>query len=155
MTTVSKNVDVRHELNAINLNIANELLAKAKAGNQLSIVKAVVTGLVATATPDITSAAVKAAAVLSGISLDTGEGLPPIGDILTLRVTSGMATAGARVVTDAGGAAGAPGANGPGVALISDDGKTLTFEATVTGFTISYRPRGIDLSTARAVAEPG
>lgn len=115
-------------------------LARIKHGTAHSVIKATFAALDATAV-DVTTAASKAKATVAGVTLATGENLPAIGEILTLRVTGGSATAGARVVTDAGGTAGAPGANGPGIALISDDGKTVTFEAAVTAFVIQYKPR--------------
>lgn len=53
------------------------------------------------------------------------------------------ASAGARLVTDAGGTAAA------GVATLSDDGKTLVFETTVTGFVLEYYAKpAVDMTTA-------
>lgn len=81
----------------------------------------------------------------------TGVGNPnrlPALSVTALRVTSGSATNGARVVTDAGGTAAAPGAAGPGIALLADDGTTVTFEANTTGFVIEYIPRSFtDVTT--------
>lgn len=68
---------------------------------------------------------------------------PPIAAIKSLRVTTGAA-AGGRLILDA---AGTPTTT---AATISDDGSTLTFEATITGFVISYIPR---LSTAELAAK--
>lgn len=68
---------------------------------------------------------------------------PPIAAIKALRVTAGAA-AGGRLILDA---AGTPTTT---AATISDDGSTLTFEATVTGLVISYIPR---LSTAELAAK--
>jgi len=100
--------------------------------------------LTSAAAQDVTTAASKAAATISGLTLDTGVNLPPISQVVTLRVTAGAAAAGVRAVTDAGGSASSS------VALISDDGKTLTFETTVTGFVLTYIPRepaGVTLDT--------
>jgi hypothetical protein len=75
---------------------------------------------------------------------------PPALCINTLRVsdvTGGTAAVGTRVVVDSGGVAlvAAPGATGnanvPGVASLSDDGATLTFEGTVKAIVVSYIPR--------------
>lgn len=81
---------------------------------------------------------------------------PPALAIITCRVsdtTGGAGAVGARVVTDAGGTAAAPGATGnanvAGVALLSDDGTTLTFEGTVKAIVVEYIPRSaVDPSTA-------
>ena len=68
---------------------------------------------------------------------------PPAADVITARVTAGTALAGPRVITDSGGTPTAPaGANAlPGVATLSDDGTTLTFDAAVTNVTVEYVPR--------------
>jgi hypothetical protein len=120
-------------------------------GNMCAMVKVVVTGLTAAATVNITTAATLAAATVTGIALaGDGELLPPIGHVRTLRVTAvGTGATGPRVVTDAGGTAIAPSAGIAGVALLSDDGTTLTFEGTVTGFVLEYFPApALPLSTS-------
>jgi hypothetical protein len=128
-------------------------MAQIKHGTAHSVIKAVFASLSAAAAVDVTTAASKSKATVSGVLLASGENLPAIGSILALRVTAGSATAGARITTDAGGTAGAPGANGPGIALVSDDGKTLTFEATVTGFVLEYTPRAaVAMTTPNAIA---
>jgi hypothetical protein len=115
-------------------------LQAVKAGNAGSKIKVTFTGLADVAAQDITTAAAKAAAVIAGISLADGENLPPIGEVVTLRTTVGaMASHGPHIVTDAGGTALAPGA-AIGVALLADDGATLTFQAGVTAFIIEYYP---------------
>ena len=93
-----------------------------------------------------TSRAVKAAATITGLSLDTGEGLPPLGALTSLRVTaSGTAgSLGTYILTDPSGTPIVPpgGASAAvGIAKISDDGKTITFPNTVTGFVLQYMPR--------------
>jgi hypothetical protein len=65
---------------------------------------------------------------------------PPIAAVKALRVTSGAATGG-RILLDAAGTAAQIGTSGVYAAVISDDGSTITFEATITGFVISYIPR--------------
>jgi hypothetical protein len=75
--------------------------------------------------------------------------LPAILEVGTLRVTTGPSgSVGAYTVTDAGGTAqllqvaGPSGAQVlvPGLALLSDDGSTLTFPVAVSGFVLEYIP---------------
>jgi hypothetical protein len=60
----------------------------------------------------------------------------------TLRVTAATANTGVYIVTDSGGTAAAPAGGAPGVALLSDDGHTVTFPtgSLVTAFVIEYVP---------------
>lgn len=135
---------LQRELDKANPNTLADALRLVKLGHLLAPIKVTFAALSAAAAVDITTAASKAAATIVGITLESTENLPPIGVVRTLRVTAGAAQAGPRVVTDAGGtaAAGATGLGGAGggVALISDDGKTLTFEGNVTGFVLEYYP---------------
>lgn len=115
-------------------------------GTMLAVVKVVFAGLTAAAALDITTAAAKTAATVTGITLATGENLPPIGSILAVRVTAGAAAAGGRLVLDSGGTPAA------GACTVSDTGKTLTFEGTVTGLVLMYRPAPtVALSTTTSV----
>lgn len=142
MPATPADVTLQQILNKANLNQLGTLLQKMKLGNMLNPVKVTVAGLAAAASVDITTAAVRAAATISGLDRDTGDNLPAILSVTSLRVTAvDTGALGPRAVTDAGGTAGAPGANGPGIALLSDDGATLTFEGTVTGFILEYIPR--------------
>lgn len=142
MPATPADVTLQQILNKANLNQLGTLLQKMKLGNMLNPVKVTVAGLAAAAAVDITTAAVRAAATISGLDRDSGDNLPAILSVTALRVTAvGTGALGARIVTDTGGTPGAPGANGPGIATISDDGKTLTFEGTVTGFVLEYIPR--------------
>jgi len=139
--TTTKTDSIQRELDKGNPNTLPDCWRQVKPGHMLAPIKATFVGLTAAAAVDITTAASKAAAPIVGIALDTGENLPPILNVRTLRVTAvGTGALGPRVPTDADGTAGAPGANGPGIALLSDDGKTLTFEGTVTGFILEYSP---------------
>jgi hypothetical protein len=133
--TTTKIETLQRALNDANPNEVADCLKRMKLGNMLAPVKATFVGLTSSATQDITTAAAKAAATITGMSLDSGENLPAANDIRTLRVTAGAAAAGPRQMTDAGGTASAT------VAKISDDGKTLTFEAAVTAFVLTYEPR--------------
>jgi hypothetical protein len=142
MTTTTKALTVRKFINDSNPNVLADALKPARLGDMLSVVKVVVSGLTSTATVNLSSAAVKAAITsLTGLDpLAANEFLPAIGSLLTLRPTAG--TAGALtahvLVDDAGTAtAGTP----ISTARISDDGKTLTFNAPITAFVIEYMPR--------------
>lgn len=154
--TTTKEKDIRQTLNETNLNRLAEALAKIKAGNAASKIKVTFASLTSSATIDITTAASKAAGTISGITLATGENLPPIGQVVALRVTAGTATAGDRHVSDVGGTAAAPHAAGvPGIATLSDDGTTLVFEAAVTGFVLVYYPAPyVALNTSFPITAP-
>lgn len=136
--TTTKTISVQETINEGNLNQIADALALIKAGYALSPIKATFSGLAASAVLFIGSTATKAGVVAGagtkGITLATGENYPSIGHIKSVRVTTGSAAAGVRAVTDAGGTASAT------VALLADDGTTLTFENTVTGLVIEYYP---------------
>lgn len=134
MTTIQQHT-LEESLNSGNPSAIAMAMSQIQAGKMACNVKVVCTGLTSATSFDITSAAVLAAATVTGLKLDPGELLPPIGTILSLRVTAGAAAAGHRNVTDVGGTAAAT------LATVSDDGKTLTFEAGVTAFVLQYRPR--------------
>ena len=150
--TTTKETDLRQVLNSGNDNHVAEALKKIKAGNMASVIRVVVASLTATAAPNITSAAVKAAATsILGITLDEGENLPAIGVVVALQlVASGTAAslgtyivgptgtppAGATPLVPPGGAQAAV-----GIASLSDNGEVLTFPNTITGFSLTYIPR--------------
>lgn len=71
------------------------------------------------------------AVVSSNSPIELGELLPPIRYLRSLRVVTGTAT-GARAITDA---AGTPSTT---LATLSEDGKTLTFEAAITVFLLVF-----------------
>lgn len=150
MTTATQTNTVQSTLSQANPNLLADAARIGKLGRALSPVKVTLTGLTSATSFDITTAAVRAAATIVGISpaLATLERLPAIGSIETLRVTAGAAAAGVRAVTDAGGTPAA------GVATISDDGKTLTFEAGVTAFVFTYFPRVENLLSTFAQGAP-
>lgn len=129
-----------------------DALKQVGLGEILQPRKITVTGATSAAAQDITSANTFASMVASPVMPSGTTKLPPIRSVIALRVTAGAATAGARVVTDAGGTPGAPGANGPGIVTLSDDGKTLTFEAAVTGYVIEYIARATNDPTATTFA---
>lgn len=142
--TTTANDTLRADLNTGDLNSLQVNLSRIKFGNMLSIVKAVFTGVTGAATYDITTAAMKALATITGISLASGENLPAIRHVRSLRVTA--ATTGSVVgtygITDAAGTVVTPATSGAmGIARLSDDGTTLTFaSADVTAFIIEYEP---------------
>lgn len=124
----------------------NEMAAafrKVKLGNFFAVAKVVVTGLTATAAPVITGSAVRAAATITGLDRATADNLPAIRQVVSLRVTtSGTANSvGTYAIGDASSTPITPtaGAN-VGLASLSDDGTTLTFPTTITGFELHYIP---------------
>lgn len=149
--TTTKINDVRANLNSGNSAAVMSAAEYMKLGNRLSTLKVTVSGLTAASSFDITTAAFYAkVTALTGIALGTNEYLPAIGSVTGLRVTAvGTAATGARFVTDVGGTASAT------VATLSDDGKTLAFEGTVTAFVLIYTPRAaVSLDTAQASTAP-
>jgi len=143
-------------LNKSDLNLTADALAKVNAGYALSVVKAVVTGATSLAAQDITSDDTKANAVVTGIApaLADGENLPAIGQVVTLRIVAGTANTGPAIVTDAGGTPTGIAALAAAVATLSDDGTTLTFDAAVTAYTITYIPRAVGITDSFPEASP-
>lgn len=147
MTTVKKD-SYQRELDKGNPNTIADVLRAARLGRQLQPIKVVFAGLSPEAAAiDITTAASKALSTITGIDLDTGENLPAIGQVLSLRVVTSATAAtsvGSYGMTDAGGTAIVPpgGASAAlGIAKISDDGKTITFPNAIAAFTLQYLPR--------------
>ncbi len=123
-------------LEQANPNFLADVLRLLALGNFFAWIKVTFAGLTSAAAVDITTAASLSKATIVGWATDeVNAALPPIGNVQALRVTAGAAAAGARFITDAGGTPSST------VATISDDGKTLTFESTVTGFVLEYQPR--------------
>lgn len=141
--TTSRTPTVREAVNSGSPGVMASALQNIQLGTVLSKIKVVFAGLSSSAAQDITTAAAKAAGTITGITLQTGENLPPIGQVVSCRIVTG-GTAGAVVITDASGTPVVVGATGnaatPGVATLSDDGKTITFVAAVTAFTLVYYP---------------
>lgn len=132
-------------LDQANPNFLADVLRQIGLGSLLTPLKVTFSGLTAAASFDITTAAnFEFATVNQGSPIYDNQGyLPPILCVNTLRVTAvGTGATGARFVTDTGGTASST------VAKVSDDGKTLTFEGTVTGFVIEYIPRSITSMTS-------
>lgn len=156
MTTTVLETTFQSQLNKSDANDTADLLAGIKAGNALSVVKATFTGLTSLAAQVITNDDHKANGVVIGLSpaLAAGENLPAIGQVLSLRITAGTAGAGPSIVTDAGGTPTAIAALAASVATISDDGATLTFDAAVTAYVISYNPRAVGITNTFKQAAP-
>ncbi len=144
--TTTKKQSLREAANSGDPGQLATVARKIKLGNMLSLVKATVVALAASAAVDLTAAATKAAATVTGITLATGEMLPAAFIIKSLRVTASgtAASVGAYMVGDTGATPTLPtgGASaGVGIAKLSDDGKTITFPNTVTAFVVEYLPR--------------
>lgn len=148
MTTQLSNT-LQRALDAGDLNVLADLMRKIRLGTMLSPIKLVATGLTAAASFDITAVAFRAFCTLTGVEIPTGEGLPAILAVKTLRITaSGTAgSVGPYVVGDAGVTPAIPptatayAGAAVGLAKLSDDGKTITFPNTVTAFTLEYIAR--------------
>lgn len=149
---MAEKITIQRALESATPNNIADLARATKLGKVLSTIKVVVTGLTAASAIDITAAATKAAATISGVALNAGEGLPAIGQVVSLRVSaSGTAGAvGTYGITDSGGTAIVPpgGASAAmGIAKLSDDGTTLTFPNTITGFVLVYKAKPTDSQT--------
>ena len=132
MTTTSRDT-VKTVLDTANPNQLADALQKVKLGTLLTPTKLTLTSLTSTDTHVITD-------------VEHGSN-PAILAVVALRVTAGAAAAGVRVIGDAGATASAT------VAKLSDNGTTLVFETTVTGFVLEYIPRpSVDMSSAFARA---
>lgn len=136
MTTATAPQTIKSTLDQASPNQGWDALQKTKLGTMLTPLKRAFTGLVAAASFDLTA--------IDGTGEDAGVANPnrlAALSISTLRVTAGTAAAASRDVTDVGGT---PSAS---LATISDDGKTITFEANATAFVVTYIPRaGEDLN---------
>lgn len=145
MPTTTDIIDRREVLDRVNFTEFDTALRGAKLGTMFCTIKAVFAGVTGAATYDITTAAMKALATITGINLATGENLPAIGHLLTLRVTAATTgtVVGTYILTDVAGTVLTPATSSAvGIARISDDGTTLTFaSADVTAFIIEYTPR--------------
>lgn len=147
-STVTDPQTLQDVLDRANPTDVPDALAQLKLGTVFAPLKRTFTGLTAAAAFDLT--------LIDGTGETAGLGNPnrlPANLVRSLRVTaSGTANSvGSYVISDAGGTAVSPtaGANA-GIALLSDDGKTVTFPTTVTAFIVAYMPR--TLSAAQMTA---
>lgn len=152
--TTTRTYSINEALNEANPGNVADVLRKLALGRTLKKIKATIAAITATATPDITAIAAAKITINQGPDDIVASGvLPPIDKLVSLRVTAvGTGATGDRTLTDSGGTAAAPptatayAGAAVGLAKLSDDGKTLTFEGTVTGFVIEYfAPAGLDL----------
>lgn len=146
--TVSANTTLKSALDLARPGQLEDLLAKIRMGTLLTPLKRVFTGLTAAASFDLTlidgtgeTTGVNnpnrlAALVVSYLRLDASGTAASVGNYIVGPPTSTL-------LVPPGGANAAV-----GVARLSDDGKTLTFPNTITGFTILYVPRSFtDMTT--------
>lgn len=142
--TATANTTLQSALDQARPGQTDDVFRLMKLGTMLTPLKRTFTGLTSAAFFDLTT--------IDGTGETTGASNPKrvaALSVATLRVTGGAAAAGARLVTDAGGTPSAT------VATISDDGKTITFEAGVTAFVIEYIPRSNTDMTATQSAFDG
>ena len=130
-------------LDQANPNELEDALQYAKLGTTLTPLKRTFTGLASATSFDLTQ--------IDGTGEVAGPGNPnrlPALDVVALRVTTGAA--GTYMVTDAAGTAIDPSASmpkTPGIATLSADGKTVTFNTAATAFVIEYIPNTQPLAT--------
>lgn len=141
-STATKTQSLQVALNQGNITNIADLFKVLQLGFMLQAIKVTFASLTSNATQDITSAASAAKiTAIRGLVLDQYQTtLPPIGELISCRVTAGTAYAGDYTPTDSGGTAVNSSATYAGRVVVSDDGKTLTFSAAVTGFVLVYVP---------------
>jgi len=152
--TLSVATTIQSALNAADPNKLADLFRLMKVGNMLAPLKRVFTGLTASATMDLTlidgtgetvgAANVNRLALLGLLYLrvDASGTAASLGNYIVGPPTSTLLIppGGANVAV--------------GVARISDDGKTITFPNTITGFTIAYAPRSFtDVTVVNAALD--
>jgi len=132
-------------LDKANPNLLADLLHKVKLGTMLAPLKRTFT-IGASATADLTA--------LDATGEVTGAANPnrlAALSVTALRIVASgtAASVGAYVVSDVGATPLTTNTGARvGIATLSDDGKTITFPNTVTGFVVEYMPRSsIDLTT--------
>ena len=156
--TTTKDETLQEVLEKADPNKLADALRKVGIGYGAPVIKGSATGLTAAARFDLTDPAVAALLTIANIdALEDGEGLPPIGACLALQVlASGTgASVGSYVLgVDSATLLVPPGGanTAVGVARVSDDGSTITFPNTVTGFEIQYMPRTKTAMTSRFAA---
>jgi hypothetical protein len=142
--TTTKTDTIYEALKRANPSELADALRELGFAKMASTVKAAFTGVTGAATYNITTAAMKALATISGINLAAGENLPAARIVRSLRVTAATTATvvGSYAITDAGGTVVSPATSSAvGLAKLSDDGTTLTFaSADVTAFVIEYEP---------------
>lgn len=154
MTTKIVTPTLQAELNKANPNNIADLLRQVALGDVLAGFKRTFTGLAAAATYNLT--ALDASGEVTGVSNPFRRG---IGVLKTLRVTAATtgASVGSYILTDIGGNTVSPATHTiAGIALISDDGTTITFpSADVTAFVIEYQPSPFTVATTVEAGDEG
>lgn len=118
-------------LQSANPNTLPDMLRKQRVDRLFQPISATIT-IPSGTSIDLTTLRAGTEAVVSANSpIEAGELLPPIRFLRSLRVSTGTAT-GPRTITDASGTASTT------VAKLSEDGKTLTFEAAITVFVLVF-----------------
>jgi hypothetical protein len=134
MTTATVTPTLQSELDLARPDEIADVLRLMHLGTMLTPLKRTFTGLSSGTAFDLTA--------IDGTGETTGASNPnrlPALAISALRITAGAANHSPCLVTDTGGTA--TDTATISVATISDDGKTVTFGAGVTGFVIEYIPR--------------
>lgn len=140
-TTTTAVQTLKDALNRGNLADIADAIKKIGLGSMVSPLKRTFTGLTSASFFDLTT--IDGTGETVGAANANRVAALVVG---TMRVTAGAAATAARFMTDGGGTASAT------VAKISDDGKTVTFEAGVTAFIIEYIPRSATDTTSRFAA---
>jgi hypothetical protein len=148
--TVSVATTLKSALDTARPGQVDDILAKMKLGSMLTPLKRVFTGLTASASFDLT--AIDGTGETVGASNLNRKGILAL-NYLRVDASGTAASVGNYVVGPPTSTLLVPpgGANtAVGVARLSDDGKTLTFPNTITGFTIWYIPQSaVDMTAAQ------
>lgn len=153
--TLSVATTLQKALDRGDLDILGSVVQKMKLGTMMTPLKRVFAGLTAAASFDLT--------LIDGTGETVGAAnanrLPVLcTHYLRLDASGTAASVGNYIVGPPTSVLLIPpgGANAAvGVARISDDGKTITFPNTITGFTISYIPRSnVDMTAADSTLKP-
>jgi len=145
LTTTTVKQTVASVLDAGNATNIEDALSLIGLGRMLTPIKVVAASLTAADSFDITTAAFKAAATLTGITLASGQNLPAAQQVLGLVrvVTGGTTYVGCYAVAPVGATVVTAATSGVvGICTLSDDGKTLTFPSSTqaTAITFFYLP---------------
>lgn len=148
--TTTANRTIQKVLDDGNPGELGDAARKIRLGTMLMPLTVTFAGLTAAASFDLTDPDLLANATVNDGDIPEGyvasnTPLPAANVVRTLRVTASgtAANVGTYIVGDAAATmVGTTSGAAVGIARISDDGKTITFPSTVTGFKISYLPRG-------------
>lgn len=142
--TTTQTFSIRQALDEANPSLLSQALVQVRLGKLLTKIKATIAALTATAAPVLNTIPASKITINAGPDDVVNSGiLPPLGQLLTLRVTaSGTAgSLGVYAIGDSGATPAIPAGGAgvtTGVAALGDDQVTLTFPNTITGFVIEY-----------------